>query len=325
MGNSHKILGLNVEATLEEVEEKYNELLKEFNPEKQEKDMKEFFQKEQDKVKEAYKEISLNFPNKKEEEEVIFKEVDEIDQEIEDIDKYYKILGVTQDSSLAEINQKYNQLLDEFNPDHQSDSLRGFFKKEQEKVKNAYDKITENLADKIDILKTPIEEVEYDGDDLGEYQGSEKTKFCKFCGHMQYETNTECVNCSESLISIGYKSTKKEIIKTGEYKSMFSSPFSFTGRIRRLEYSISLIIFCIVVVLTMELLEKRGVGEMFVFIFIFPSLWFLLAQGTKRCHDYGNSGWLQLIPYYNPFALIFASGNIGDNEYGSNPKGLNSN
>ena len=61
MEDYYKILGLKLGATLDEVEKKYSELLKEFDPKKQsDDDLKEFFKSEQDKVKEAYKEISLS-------------------------------------------------------------------------------------------------------------------------------------------------------------------------------------------------------------------------------------------------------------------------
>ena len=60
MENYYKILGLKVGATLDEVEEKYNKLLKEFDPEKQTDELKEFFTSESEKVKEAYKEISAS-------------------------------------------------------------------------------------------------------------------------------------------------------------------------------------------------------------------------------------------------------------------------
>ena len=52
-----------------------------------------------------------------------------------------------------------------------------------------------------------------------------------------------------------------------------------------------------------------------------PLLWFLIAQGAKRCHDRGNSGWYQLIPFY-VFWLLFADGESGKNEYGLNPKNM---
>ena len=63
MDNLYKILGLKFGATLNEVEEKYNELLIEFDPNKQSEDLREFFTSERQKVKEAYKEISASLIN----------------------------------------------------------------------------------------------------------------------------------------------------------------------------------------------------------------------------------------------------------------------
>jgi len=59
-------------------------------------------------------------------------------------------------------------------------------------------------------------------------------------------------------------------------------------------------------------------GVILIISFIFL-IWFSLAQTTKRCHDIGNSGWYQLIPFYNLF-LLFGNGEIAENEYGINPK-----
>jgi hypothetical protein len=80
--NSYKILGLKIGATLDEVEEKYKQLLKEFDPEKQSEDLKEFFSVECNKVKEAYKEISLSLINSDNVEQV----VDEINSDTSEID-----------------------------------------------------------------------------------------------------------------------------------------------------------------------------------------------------------------------------------------------
>jgi hypothetical protein len=63
MKNYYKILGLKLGATLDEVEEKYNKLLKEFDPSKQTDELKEFFTSESEKVKNAYKEISASLMN----------------------------------------------------------------------------------------------------------------------------------------------------------------------------------------------------------------------------------------------------------------------
>jgi preprotein translocase subunit Sec63 len=59
----YQILGLEEGVTLAEVEQKYRQLLLEFDPEKQEDDLKEFFKSEQEKVEEAYEKISLSFTN----------------------------------------------------------------------------------------------------------------------------------------------------------------------------------------------------------------------------------------------------------------------
>ena len=56
-------------------------------------------------------------------------------------------------------------------------------------------------------------------------------------------------------------------------------------------------------------------------ILLIPVYWFLLAQGAKRCHDRGNSGWYQIIPFYNLW-MLFADSEKGVNDYGLNPKGI---
>ena len=64
--NYYKILGLEKGATQDEVEKKYNELLIEFDPEKQsDDDLQEFFKIEQEKIRDAYDNISFSFKNRK--------------------------------------------------------------------------------------------------------------------------------------------------------------------------------------------------------------------------------------------------------------------
>jgi uncharacterized membrane protein YhaH (DUF805 family) len=101
---------------------------------------------------------------------------------------------------------------------------------------------------------------------------------------------------------------------------MFKNPFSFEGRIRRTEYGLSYLIyvFCIIVISFMS--ELGGIAPVFI-LGIIPLIWFLLAQGAKRCHDRGNTGWFQIIPFYGLW-MLFADSDHGDNEYGPNPKGI---
>lgn len=110
---------------------------------------------------------------------------------------------------------------------------------------------------------------------------------------------------------------------------MFKAPFSFSGRIRRLEYRLSYIIFyayLFIVVIVTQLIRGQdqsdiALTQLVLLCLCIPAYWFLLAQGAKRCHDRGNSGWYQIIPFY-VFLMVFADGFPGPNEYGYNPKGI---
>lgn len=103
---------------------------------------------------------------------------------------------------------------------------------------------------------------------------------------------------------------------------MFKNPFSFNGRIRRLEFGLSQILYLVIYLpmyyITFLAYPSAVTMVPFVLLFIFL-YWFIIAQGAKRCHDRGNSVWWQLIPFYG-FWMLFAPGDIGDNEYGPNPK-----
>lgn len=70
-----------------------------------------------------------------------------------------------------------------------------------------------------------------------------------------------------------------------------------------------------------SVLEPSVTVSVLYFVVLIPALWFLFAQGSKRSHDRGNSGWYQIIPFY-VFWLIFADGKIGENQYGPNPKNI---
>jgi len=108
---------------------------------------------------------------------------------------------------------------------------------------------------------------------------------------------------------------------------MFKAPFSFTGRIRRKEYGLSLLMYVVIVIvleftilLRPDRTQSAG-GSLLFLILVIPLWFFLLAQGAKRCHDLGNSGWFQLIPFYGLW-MLFADSKEGINEYGRNPKGV---
>ncbi len=102
---------------------------------------------------------------------------------------------------------------------------------------------------------------------------------------------------------------------------MFKQPFKFEGRIRRLEFGLSTLIwyFSLGIVMALGILFK--LPNTIILMLAIPAYWFLFAQGAKRCHDFGKNGWWQLIPFYI-FWLIFKESVPGENEYGTNPKGI---
>lgn len=105
---------------------------------------------------------------------------------------------------------------------------------------------------------------------------------------------------------------------------IFQHPFSFKGRIRRLEYGLSSIIL-FAFLFPMELMpsDTDDLGwSVFLVIWLMiciPMYWFWFAQGAKRCHDRNQSGWYQLIPFYWLW-LVFGKGDDVTNNYGHSPK-----
>ena len=106
---------------------------------------------------------------------------------------------------------------------------------------------------------------------------------------------------------------------------MFKNPFSFSGRIRRLEYGLSYLLFIAYIYLIPFILNEIVLYDLPILIIflVIPAYWFLFAQGSKRCHDLDNSGFYQLLPFYAIW-LLFVEGNGKTNRYGYNPKDPNS-
>lgn len=100
---------------------------------------------------------------------------------------------------------------------------------------------------------------------------------------------------------------------------MFKNPFSFVGRIRRTGFGLSLIIYFIAAFVIGLFIGLANLNEGVMYIFLIPVYWFIIAQSAKRCHDRGNSGWFQLIPFYGLW-MLFAEGDYGTNDYGPDPK-----
>lgn len=124
---------------------------------------------------------------------------------------------------------------------------------------------------------------------------------------------------------------------------MFKAPFSFDGRIRRMEYVLSFLISSFVSgIVWMIAFASIGFGiiagdpvsvgggsvfAVLIGIAAYVAIaWFGLAQGVKRLHDIDKSGWLILlclVPVVNFFwglYILFADGTVGPNQFGDDPK-----
>lgn len=91
---------------------------------------------------------------------------------------------------------------------------------------------------------------------------------------------------------------------------------SFEGRIKRGEYAIT--ILPLLFLNRLIVIPSVAHEPIFGFSALILSLWVGFAQGAKRCHDLGKSGWFQIIPFYGLF-MLFDSGTYHDNKYGLSP------
>lgn len=124
---------------------------------------------------------------------------------------------------------------------------------------------------------------------------------------------------------------------------MFKAPFSFEGRIRRIEYFLSSLLAGVVgsivwVVAFASMFAgvamgspEAAAGGSFIaillgVIFWAAIAWFGLAQGVKRLHDLDKSGWLILlclvpiVGWLFGLYMLFADGTVGPNQFGPDPK-----
>lgn len=113
------------------------------------------------------------------------------------------------------------------------------------------------------------------------------------------------------------KMTEKEV--KHKKPMMFSKSFSFKGRISRMEFRLSFLVALAYYIIPLRLDQMKLLTQTTAFILIIPIVWFMIAQGTKRCHDSDKSGWSQLIPFIG-ISILFDKGQEEKNKYGESPK-----
>ena len=211
--------------------------------------------------------------------------------------KYFDILGLPEGSSQEAIHEAYDKLSKELDP--KNNDNQEFFIEEFEKLQEAYKELSNST-----ILKSSKKS--YINENVATAPQEELSK-----------PNNDSITITISPEKIEeLKRNAQQNSNLTDKPGMFRNLFSFDGRIRRLEYGLSFIIWYFY--LTFCVLITKGTG--IYFILLIPGLWFLWSQGAKRCHDLDNNGWWQIIPLYG-FWLIFQEGKDGINQYGPNPKG----
>ncbi len=108
---------------------------------------------------------------------------------------------------------------------------------------------------------------------------------------------------------------------------MFKNTFDFTGRITRLDYLNSIILYIIAHLLILAINVSYNLGTLNS-LFALLLFLFFIVQSIKRCHDLDRSGFwclVMFIPFLNLILLVvllIKNGSLGTNIYGPNPKDI---
>lgn len=95
----------------------------------------------------------------------------------------------------------------------------------------------------------------------------------------------------------------------------FSKYATFSGRATRSEYWYFYLFYILVsiAVSIVDPTEDGLLGNLITLAFFIP----IIAAGSRRMHDVGKNGWLQLVPIYN--LILLCRQTEGDNQYGARP------
>ena len=113
-----------------------------------------------------------------------------------------------------------------------------------------------------------------------------------------------------------YSKQKTEDVEAWRKRDSFR-PFSFKGRIGRVQLILSYVVGFVVWFASFFLYYLEYNSNIFLLSLACTAVffWFLYAQCAKRCHDLGKSGAWMFVPFWNVL-LFFAEGEEQDNQYG---------
>lgn len=105
-----------------------------------------------------------------------------------------------------------------------------------------------------------------------------------------------------------------------EYLEVLKKYALFDGRARRKEFWMFTLISTIITYALLFIglkIDFPLFGNLYSLAVLLPTI----GVWCRRMHDTGKSGWFMLIPLYNLYLACIDS-DAGENEFGSNPKGI---
>lgn len=139
-------------------------------------------------------------------------------------------------------------------------------------------------------------------------------------GNQAVKDNSDSDNMApKRLLAQKYSEPKTDDVEAWRKRDSFR-PFSFKGRIGRLQLILSYVVgfvawFASFLLFDIEHSDGNG-GVILLFLACTVAFfWFLYAQCAKRCHDLGKSGAWMFVPFWN-ILLFFAEVEKKDNQYG---------
>ena len=219
--------------------------------------------------------------------------------------KYFDILGLPEGASQEAIQEAYDRLSKELDP--LNNNNQEFFVEEYEKLQEAYKALSNSTILKSSEKSYINSNVEKDAQEA----------------HAKPNNDSITITFSPNKIDELKRKSQDELNSIHKYKPlMFINLFSSEGRIRRLEYCLSFIIYFIYCACCVALSNIANYEVQTSSLLLIPGYIFLFSQGSKRCHDLDKNGFWQIIPFYGLW-LIFQEGKHGYNRFGPNPKGNN--
>jgi len=104
---------------------------------------------------------------------------------------------------------------------------------------------------------------------------------------------------------------------------MFNYFFSSEGRVDRLTYWISQVIFYVLLFIFAPFMPEKGSYFNLQLLLLIIPFWFAFVINIKRLHDINCSGWwilINIIPYIGPIIMFivlgFIAGTKGSNRFG---------